>query len=113
MQKADIETSEGNEYNILDSSGIRSTTGEILFSRFIAQCDEKRFNQGLHSPQISLSKNAFTSDIKSVRVPSFEFSVSSEDGINLYVDLNSCPSDYFKRLEKKKIHMMHLWDFQQ
>ncbi|CAN4096705.1 unnamed protein product [Withania somnifera] len=105
FKKADIGTSEGNEYNILDFSGIRSTTGEILFSRFIAQCDDKRFNQGLHSPQISFSKNAFTSDVKSARVPSFEFCVSSEDGINLYVDLNSCPSDYSKRLEKKVLCM--------
>ncbi|XP_060213448.1 uncharacterized protein LOC132640724 isoform X2 [Lycium barbarum] len=95
FKKADIETSEGNGYNVLDSSG------EILFSRFITQCDEKGFNQRLHSPQISFSKNAFTSDIKPMHVPSFEFSVSSEDGINLYVDLNSCPSDSFKRLEKK------------
>ncbi|XP_055824743.1 uncharacterized protein LOC129893259 isoform X1 [Solanum dulcamara] len=98
---ADIETSEGNEYNILNSSGVRSATGEILFSRFVAQCGEKGFNQGLHSPQTRFSKKAFTSDIKSGRVPSFEFSVSSEDGINLYVDLNSCPTDTFKRLEKK------------
>ncbi|KAK4353973.1 hypothetical protein RND71_026167 [Anisodus tanguticus] len=95
FKKADIETSEGNGYNFLDSSG------EILFSRFIAQCDEKGFNQRLHSPEISFSKNAFTSDIKSMNVPSVEFSVSSEDGINLYVDLNSCPSDSFRRLEKK------------
>ncbi|KAJ8541938.1 hypothetical protein K7X08_016804 [Anisodus acutangulus] len=95
FKKADIETSEGNGYNVLDSSG------EILFSRFNAQCDEKGFNQRLHSPQISFSKNTFTSDIKSMHGPSFEFSVSSEDGINLYVDLDSCPSDSFKRLEKK------------
>lgn len=101
FKQTDIETSEGNEYNVLDSSGVRSSTGEILFSRFLVQCDEKGFNQRLHSPQISFSKNAFTSDIKSMHVPSFEFSVSSEDGINLYVDLNSCPSDSFKRLEKK------------
>ncbi|KAM3344685.1 putative protein isoform X5 [Capsicum galapagoense] len=101
FKKADIETSEGNEYKILDSSGIRSTSKEILFSRFILQCDEKGFERGFHSPRISFSKNAFTSDIKSMRVPSFEFSVLSEDGINLIVDLNSCPSDSFKRLEKK------------
>ncbi|XP_047269214.1 uncharacterized protein LOC107870928 isoform X5 [Capsicum annuum] len=101
FKKADIETSEGNEYKILDSSGIRSTSKEILFSRFILQCDEKGFERGFHSPRISFSKNAFTSDMKSMRVPSFEFSVLSEDGINLIVDLNSCPSDSFKRLEKK------------
>lgn len=101
MQISDIETSEGNKYNILDSSGIRSTTGELFFPRFIAQSDEKGFNQGLHSPQTSFTKNAFISEIKSMRLPSFEFSVSSEDGINLYVDLNSSPSDSFKRLEKK------------
>ncbi|CAN4097357.1 unnamed protein product [Withania somnifera] len=97
FKKADIETSEGNAYNVMDSSGIRSTTREILFSRFITQRDDK----GLHGPPISFSNNAFTSDMKSMHVPSFEFSVSSEDGINLYVDLNSCPSDSFKRLEKK------------
>ncbi|KAG5607143.1 hypothetical protein H5410_028635 [Solanum commersonii] len=98
---ADTETSKGKEYNILNSSGVKSATGEILFSRFIAQSDEKGFNQGLDTPQTSFSKNAFTSDVKLMHVPSFEFSVSSEDGINLYVDLNSCPTDTFKGLEKK------------
>ncbi|XP_009781549.1 uncharacterized protein LOC107800744 isoform X2 [Nicotiana tabacum] len=84
---ADVETSEGNWYNLQDSSGL---------------CDEKGFNQRVRSPPISFSKNAFTSDIKSKHVPSFEFSVSSEDGINLSVDLNSCPSDRFRRLEKEE-----------
>ncbi|XP_016506461.1 uncharacterized protein LOC107824228 isoform X2 [Nicotiana tabacum] len=83
---ADVETSEGNWYNLQDSSGL---------------CDEKGFNQRVHSPPISFPKNAFTSDVKSTHVPSFEFSVSSDDGINLSVDLNSCPSDRFRRLEKE------------
>ncbi|TMW87607.1 hypothetical protein EJD97_019725 [Solanum chilense] len=98
---ADTETSKGKGYNILNSCGVKSATGEILFSRFIPHSDEKGFNQGLHSSQTSFSKNAFASDVTSMHAPSFEFSVSSEDGINLYIDLNSCPTDTFKRLEKK------------
>ncbi|XP_019231555.1 PREDICTED: uncharacterized protein LOC109212373 isoform X1 [Nicotiana attenuata] len=84
---ADVETSKGNWYNLQDSSGL---------------CDEKGFNQRVRSPPISFSKNAFTSDIKSTHVPSFKFSVSSEDGINLSVDLNSCPSDRYRRLGKEE-----------
>ncbi|RAL48328.1 hypothetical protein DM860_005752 [Cuscuta australis] len=51
----------------------------------------------VHSPQSSLG-STFVSGVKSVPA-SFEFSATSEKGINLVVDLNSSISDWFKRWE--------------
>uniref|UniRef100_A0A5B7A7C4 SAP domain-containing protein n=1 Tax=Davidia involucrata TaxID=16924 RepID=A0A5B7A7C4_DAVIN len=48
------------------------------------------------------AENAFNSSMKSsTEVPSFEFYVRSEEGINLFVDLNSSPSDWSKILENE------------
>ncbi|PON64011.1 hypothetical protein PanWU01x14_127780 [Parasponia andersonii] len=50
------------------------------------------------------AENAFASLIESspkVRGSSFEFYVRSEEGINLYVDLNSTPSDWTQRFKNE------------
>jgi len=47
-----------------------------------------------------LAENASTSSLKSTKsIPSFEFYIRSEEGINLVVDLNSSLSDWSNRLE--------------
>ncbi|XP_059654474.1 uncharacterized protein LOC132301214 [Cornus florida] len=48
------------------------------------------------------AENASTSSIKSSKaLPSFEFYVRSAEGINLFVDLNSSPSDWSRRFENE------------
>ncbi|KAL6970755.1 hypothetical protein U1Q18_030446 [Sarracenia purpurea var. burkii] len=49
-----------------------------------------------------MAENASASSIQSSKaIPSFEFCVSSEEGINIIVDLNSSPLDWSKRLDSE------------
>ncbi|XVE81076.1 hypothetical protein DITRI_Ditri15bG0034200 [Diplodiscus trichospermus] len=60
--------------------------------------EQKATNIGAHS-----NENAFPSSIntRTVSSPSFEFHVTSEEGINLYVDLNSSPSEWVEKLKSE------------
>ncbi|KAL3506722.1 hypothetical protein ACH5RR_032104 [Cinchona calisaya] len=48
-----------------------------------------------------LLENASDSSMKSTSVPFFEFSVTSEEGINLFVDISSSSLDWSKRLKNE------------
>ncbi|XP_019165643.1 PREDICTED: uncharacterized protein LOC109161617 isoform X1 [Ipomoea nil] len=103
FKETDVETFEAIQCSLENnqsSSYIHNTRGKASASPFIPQTDRIAFKDTVHTTQASSSKTTFVSGVKSVHAP-FEFSVMSEEGVNLIVDLNSCVSDWFKRLENE------------
>ncbi|KAA8531400.1 hypothetical protein F0562_006104 [Nyssa sinensis] len=97
-------------YNIRDTSCSKkrvshSNKNNLAFVREVGmgnmdQIQHRNVNHGACP-----AENAFNPSMKSsTEVPSFEFHVMSEEGINLFVDLNSSTSDWSKIL-KNEVYM--------
>ncbi|KAA8527286.1 hypothetical protein F0562_034617 [Nyssa sinensis] len=95
-------------YKIRDTSHLtnkkrktsHSKKRNLAFAREVGMGNMHQIQHRNISHGACLADNASTSTMKSsTALPSFEFYVRSEEGINLIVDLNSSPSDWPKRLE--------------
>ncbi|GMP78560.1 hypothetical protein CsSME_00034467 [Camellia sinensis var. sinensis] len=84
----------------VESPKISSDKNNLSFAREVGVNDAPQIQSRNLNHDACLVENASLS-IKSKATPSFEFHISSEDGINLVVDFNSTPSDWFNRLESK------------
>ncbi|XP_057490207.1 uncharacterized protein LOC130776137 isoform X2 [Actinidia eriantha] len=74
----------------------------LSFAREVGVSDAPQIRSRNLNDGACLAENASTSSIKSSKpITSFEFYVSSEEGINLIVDMNSSPSDWSKKWESK------------
>ncbi|PSS24073.1 Topoisomerase I damage affected protein, partial [Actinidia chinensis var. chinensis] len=100
--KNELECNENGFGYIGKSPRIILDNDDLSFAREVGVSDAPQIRSRNLNDGACLAENAYTSSIKSSKpITSFEFYVSSEEGINLIVDMNASPSDWSKEWGNK------------